>query len=121
MPKAFVNGVNLYYEVTGKGYPLVLAHESCSDLEFWDRAVRDESVKIIMLALPSHQANLAAAAQIRKFEERSEPVLLTATAQHDDDIAALKAHGVDEAFDLHTEAGRGYADFLRDALRKSTG
>lgn len=40
MPKAFVNGVNLYYEVTGKGYPLVLAHEFCSDLEFWDHQVR---------------------------------------------------------------------------------
>lgn len=35
MPKAFVNGVNLYYEVTGKGFPLILGHEFCADFESW--------------------------------------------------------------------------------------
>ena len=40
MPKAFVNGVNLYYEVTGKGFPLILGHEFCADLESWDHQVR---------------------------------------------------------------------------------
>jgi pimeloyl-ACP methyl ester carboxylesterase len=40
MPKAFVNGVNLYYEVTGKGVPLVLGHEFCADYESWDHQVR---------------------------------------------------------------------------------
>lgn len=40
MPKAFVNGVNLYYEITGQGFPLVLGHEFCADLESWDHQVR---------------------------------------------------------------------------------
>ena len=40
MPKAFVNGVNLHYEVTGKGFPLILGHEFCADLESWDHQVR---------------------------------------------------------------------------------
>lgn len=40
MPKAFVNGVNLYYEVTGQGFPIVLGHEFCADLESWDHQVR---------------------------------------------------------------------------------
>ncbi len=40
MPKAFVNGVNLYYEVTGKGFPLVLGHEFCADFESWHHQVR---------------------------------------------------------------------------------
>jgi len=40
MPKAFVNGVNLYYEVTGKGFPLILGHEFCADFESWDHQVR---------------------------------------------------------------------------------
>ncbi len=40
MPKAFVNGVNLHYEVTGKGFPLILGHEFCADLESWNHQVR---------------------------------------------------------------------------------
>ena len=40
MPKAFINGVNLYYEVTGQGFPLVLGHEFCADYESWDHQVR---------------------------------------------------------------------------------
>jgi pimeloyl-ACP methyl ester carboxylesterase len=40
MPKAFVNGVNLYYEVTGQGFPLILGHEFCADFAAWDPQVR---------------------------------------------------------------------------------
>jgi pimeloyl-ACP methyl ester carboxylesterase len=40
MPKAAVNGVNLYYEVTGSGYPLLFAHEFAGDYRSWEPQVR---------------------------------------------------------------------------------
>ena len=88
-----------------------------TDLDFWDRGSPEHAIKVVMLALPSHQSNLAAAAEIRKFEDRRGEILLTATARYEDDILELKEHGVDEAFNLNTEAGQGYADFVRELLR----
>jgi pimeloyl-ACP methyl ester carboxylesterase len=39
MPKAAVNGVSLYYEVTGSGPPVVLAHGIVCGIRSWDRQV----------------------------------------------------------------------------------
>jgi pimeloyl-ACP methyl ester carboxylesterase len=35
-----VNGVNLYYEVTGSGYPLLFSHEFAGDYRSWEPQVR---------------------------------------------------------------------------------
>ena len=35
MPVASVNGVDLYYEITGTGFPLVLAHGYCTSINLW--------------------------------------------------------------------------------------
>jgi 3-oxoadipate enol-lactonase len=35
MPKAMVQGINLYYEVHGSGYPLVLIRGLASNAEYW--------------------------------------------------------------------------------------
>ena len=40
MPTAKVNGVNIYYEVTGEGFPLVLSHEFCDTYKSWEPQVR---------------------------------------------------------------------------------
>ena len=40
MPKALINGVNLYYEVTGEGFPLVWCHEFAGAYESWDPQVK---------------------------------------------------------------------------------
>ena len=40
MPKALINGVNLYYEVHGEGYPLVWCHEFAGDYRSWETQVR---------------------------------------------------------------------------------
>lgn len=40
MPFAFVNGVKLYYEVTGKGFPLVWSHEFAGSFKSWNPQVR---------------------------------------------------------------------------------
>ena len=40
MPKTLVNGVNLYYEETGEGFPLVWCHEFAGSYESWDNQVK---------------------------------------------------------------------------------
>lgn len=40
MPKARVNGIQLYYESTGEGFPLVLAHEFAGDFRSWEPQAR---------------------------------------------------------------------------------
>ncbi len=40
MPKALINGVNLYYEVHGEGFPLVWSHEFAGDYRSWAPQVR---------------------------------------------------------------------------------
>ena len=40
MPGAKVNGVNIYYEVTGDGFPLVLSHEFAGTYKSWESQVR---------------------------------------------------------------------------------
>ena len=45
MAKALINGVNLYYEVTGDCFPLVLCHEFAGSSESWEPQVRSFSSK----------------------------------------------------------------------------
>lgn len=40
MTVALVNGVNLYYEVTGKGFPLIWSHEFAGDFKSWNPQVK---------------------------------------------------------------------------------
>lgn len=40
MPLASVNGIDLYYEQTGAGFPLVLSHEYAGDYRSWEPQVR---------------------------------------------------------------------------------
>lgn len=40
MPKALIGGVNLYYEDSGKGTPVIFVHEFAGDSRSWDSQVR---------------------------------------------------------------------------------
>lgn len=40
MPKALINGVNIYYEEAGSGFPLVWCHEFAGNSESWAEQVR---------------------------------------------------------------------------------
>jgi pimeloyl-ACP methyl ester carboxylesterase len=40
MPKVAVNGVELYYEETGSGFPVILCHEFAGDMRAWEPQVR---------------------------------------------------------------------------------
>jgi len=40
MPMAAIDGIRLYYEVTGSGYPLLFSHEFAGDYRSWEPQVR---------------------------------------------------------------------------------
>jgi len=40
MPMAPINGIRLYYEVSGSGYPLLFSHEFAGDYRSWEPQVR---------------------------------------------------------------------------------
>ena len=40
MPYAISNGVKLYYEEVGSGFPIVFVHEFGSDLREWEQQLR---------------------------------------------------------------------------------
>jgi pimeloyl-ACP methyl ester carboxylesterase len=40
MPLAPIHGINLYYEITGSGYPLLFSHEFAGDYRSWESQVR---------------------------------------------------------------------------------
>src|SRR5438477_7808725 len=40
MPRAALNGVELYYEESGGGFPVVFCHEFAGDYRAWDPQVR---------------------------------------------------------------------------------
>ena len=40
MPLAPIHGINLYYEITGSGYPLLFSHEFAGDCRSWEPQVR---------------------------------------------------------------------------------
>ncbi len=84
-----------------------------TDVDFWERVNRQHQVRVAMLALPNHEANLDAIYEIRR-QDRGPEIWLAAIAHHDDHAAELEERGVDAAFNLYSRAGRGYADLVRD-------
>ena len=91
-----------------------------TDLDFCERVINEGKLKRAMLALPSHQANLAAAGELYPLKEKF-GIVVAATAKHDDQVQELREHGVDAAFNLYAEAGQGYADFVHASLDRAPG
>jgi len=91
-----------------------------TDLDFCERVINEGKLRRAMLALPSHQANLAAAGELYPLKEKF-GIVVAATAKHDDQVQELREHGVDAAFNLYAEAGQGYADFVHASLDRAPG
>jgi predicted Kef-type K+ transport protein len=83
-----------------------------SDSDFWEKT-RPGSIRLVMLAMPDHQANLNA---IQEIKSRKFACLVTATAEHQDEVLELERAGAQAAFDLLGEAGKGYADHVSERL-----
>ena len=82
--------------------------------DFWNRArgLLDD-LEWVMLTLPSHAANMAAAERLQQMGYRGK---IAATSKFADEEEALKDIGVDLAFNIYTEAGLGFASGLKKML-----
>lgn len=87
-----------------------------SDPDFWERvkaakqqATRPKPFSAIILAMPSHKANLYA---VQQLEVLGFEGTIGATAMFDDEVQELKDAGVQAAFNIYTEAGAGFANHI---------
>ena len=103
--------------VVGVDYDYVVAEQhqqrgrnvvtgNASNPEFWDRVNMSEHVDYALLAMPDHNAQVAAISQIR---ERRFKGKIAATAKYPDELEKLKDLGVDAAFNIYAEVGTGFA------------
>lgn len=83
--------------------------------DFWTRAkgLLDE-LDWVMLTLPVHSANLAAAQRLREMGYGGR---IAATSKFADEEQELKDIGVDLTFNIYTEAGLGFANDLKKHVR----
>ncbi len=89
---------------------LHVIHGDASDYDFWERIeVQGDTIKTVMLAMPCFEANLYAASQIR---ERSPEIIIAAIVAFDDQVELLKEAGVSLVYNVHKEAGIGFADHV---------
>jgi hypothetical protein len=88
--------------------------ESATDADFWERLHVDrQQVRLIILAMHSHEENLAAIQQLR-LEGFTGHV--AATAYFDDEVGALEAAGADQVYHISRGAGPAMANAALSAM-----
>jgi predicted Kef-type K+ transport protein len=94
-----------------EGYDVVRA--DATDLEFWSRVKRAGRIKVAVLAMPFHNANLIALSRLKAAGFTGK---VAAVARYDDDVAELERHGADAVFHLYGSAGFALADHAAEVL-----
>lgn len=94
-------------------------HVVCGDAtnpDFWERAPELlNGLEWALLTMPTHQANLGAALQLREIGYKGH---IAATAKFQDQEESLKEVGVDHTFNIYKEAGLGFANEIENFLSK---
>ena len=86
-----------------------------TDLHFWMQLQRSDSVRMAVLAMPRHGANVTALECLR---ESGFGGTVAAVARYDDEVAWAKEHGVDIAFNVYAGAGLELADQVAGGERE---
>ncbi|MEN5076019.1 cation:proton antiporter family protein [Isoptericola cucumis] len=86
---------------------IAVVRADATDWEFWARVKRAGHVRLAVLAMPFHKANLIALARLRAagFDGR-----VAAIARYDEDVDELRRHGAHAVFHLYGAAGAELAD-----------
>lgn len=93
---------------TKEGREVILG--DATDYDFWERVeIQGKQIKLVLLAMPNFEANVYAAKRIRSM---SMDVTLAATAVFEDQVELLQELGVDLAYNVSQEAGKGFADHI---------
>jgi hypothetical protein len=85
----------------------IVIQSDATDPGFWEAMRPSAKVKLIMLAMPSHAANVFAA---KRFAQSDYAGMLAAVARYDDETKELEELGVSLVFNYYTEVGVGFAD-----------
>lgn len=89
----------------GEGYRVI--EGDATDLDFWNRLRRSDSVRTAVLAMHRHGANVTALECLRESGFSGN---VAAVARYDDEVAWAKEHGVGIAFNIYAGAGLELAD-----------
>lgn len=91
-----------------------------TDHDFWEKvresmtAPRARPMRLVLLAMGEHTANLTAASQMRRH---GADVLLAATARYEDELAELDRMGVALSCNVLAQAGTGFAELVSERLQ----
>lgn len=83
-----------------------------TDLDFWNRLTRSDSVKMAILAMPEHGANVTA---LQCLQESGFTGKVATVARYQDEVKWAQEHGVPIAFNLYAGAGLELADAVARA------
>ncbi|WP_153393150.1 cation:proton antiporter family protein [Ornithinicoccus halotolerans] len=83
-----------------------------TDAEFWERISRAGRVRLVVLAMPFHGANLLAVDRLTASEFNG---TVAAVAQYDDEMAEITARGADAVFQIYAGAGTALAESAAEA------
>lgn len=90
-----------------------------ADPDFWRRLPAPQgTVKLVVLALSNLDAMLFSAQKLKETGYRGD---VAAVARYDDEVEALRAAGVDTAFNIYGEAGAGLAAHVCESLETFKG
>jgi len=90
--------------------------EDATNLDFWTRAPElIDGLEWVLLTLPTHQANVNAALQLKEMGYQGR---IAATTKYYDEEETLKAIGVEHTFNIYTEAGLGFANELHNFMEQ---
>ncbi|MDF2155247.1 cation:proton antiporter family protein [Vibrio sp. CAU 1672] len=87
-----------------------------TDPDFWERILDTGHVKLVLLAMPHHQGNQVALAQLKRRHYKGQ---IAAIAEYPDQRDELLENGADAAFNIYSEAGSGFARHVCDQLHPS--
>ncbi len=81
-----------------------------TDHDFWERVhIQGNVIKLVALAMPNFEANLYAA---KRIHETYPEIAIAAIVAFDDQVEELRNAGVTMVFNVHKEAGTGFADHV---------
>ena len=89
-----------------------------SDADFWDRVQKTHTIRIVLLALPQVNSNLAV---LRQLHVAGFDGSVAATARFPKDADTLRKAGVDTVYDIYTEAGVGFAAHVDQNIEHDAG
>lgn len=85
-----------------------------SDADFWDRVIQSHSLQLVMLTLPRFNTSLSVVELLSKSGFKGE---IATTAKFPDEVEQFNKLGVDTVFNMHTEAGVGYASHVIEKFK----